>query len=209
MPTAHGFDEMHSTTLYHLNAYTYTDKAFNPDFPFDAATMEMWGNVIGAVEGKAGEPWREVEIDSASIPFVDEKSTNIALDYLVEHADAEEPFFLYFNTAKVHQPNLPHPHFEGSSLGKSKYLDSLVELDHRVGQVVDKVRELGIAENTLIIWTTDNGAWQDVYPDCGYTPYRRTKGTDYEGGSRVPAIAWCRAPSRPDGGTPRSSARST
>lgn len=52
------------------------------------------------------------------------------------------------------------------------------------------MRELGIAENTLIIWTTDNGAWQDVYPDCGYTPYRGTKGTDYEGGSRVPAIAW-------------------
>ncbi|MGZ4710294.1 MAG: sulfatase-like hydrolase/transferase, partial [Acidimicrobiales bacterium] len=69
-------------------------------------------------------------------------------------------------------------------------LDSLVELDHHVGQVVDKVRELGIAESTLIFWTTDNGAWQDVYPDCGYTPFRGEKGTDLEGGSRVPAIAW-------------------
>ena len=62
MPTAHGFDEMSNTTLYHLNAYTYTDPTFNPDFPFDdAETMKMWGNVIGAVEGKAGEPWREAE----------------------------------------------------------------------------------------------------------------------------------------------------
>ena len=59
-----------------------------------------------------------------------------------------------------------------------------------VGVVLDKVRELGIEQDTLIIWTTDNGAWQDVYPDCGYTPFRGTKGTDYEGGSRVPAIAW-------------------
>jgi arylsulfatase len=75
-------------------------------------------------------------------------------------------------------------------MAKSKYADSMVELDHHVGAVVDKVRELGIADNTLIVWTTDNGAWQDVYPDCGYTPFRGTKGTDYEGGSRVPAIAW-------------------
>ena len=75
-------------------------------------------------------------------------------------------------------------------MAKSKYADSLVELDHHVGVVVDKVRELGIEQDTLIIWTTDNGAWQDVYPDCGYTPFKGTKGTDYEGGSRVPAIAW-------------------
>jgi arylsulfatase A-like enzyme len=94
------------------------------------------------------------------------------------------------NTAKLHQPNLPHPDFEGRSMGKSKYLDSLVELDHNVGGVVDKLRELGIATNTLIFWTTDNGAMQAVYPDCGYTPFKGTKGTDYEGGSRVLAIAW-------------------
>jgi len=73
---------------------------------------------------------------------------------------------------------------------KSKYGDSLYELDARVGRIMDKVRELGIADNTLVIFTTDNGAWQDVYPDAGYTPFRGTKGTVREGGSRVPAIAW-------------------
>ena len=65
---------------------------------------------------------------------------------------------MYLNTAKLHQPNLPLPDFVGKSMAKSKYLDSLVELDHHVGQVVDKVRELGIDKNTLIFWTTDNGA---------------------------------------------------
>ena len=151
----------------------------------------MWGNVIGAVEGKAGEPWQEAEkLDSSKIPFIDEKSIKHATDYLDAHANGDNPFFLYLNTAKMHQPNLPHPDFVGKSMGKSKYLDSLVELDHHVGVVMDKVRELGIEQDTLIIWTTDNGAWQDVYPDCGYTPFRGTKGTDYEGGSRVPAIAW-------------------
>ena len=78
-----------NTTLYHLNAYTYTDPTFNPDFPFDdAETMKMWGNVIGAVEGKAGEPWREAEkLDAAKIPFIDEKSVQHAVSYLDAHAD--------------------------------------------------------------------------------------------------------------------------
>ena len=67
---------------------------------------------------------------------------------------------MYLNTAKLHQPNLPHPDFAGRSMGKSKFLDSLVELDHWVGVVADKVRELDIADETLIFWTTDNGARQ-------------------------------------------------
>src|SRR5207247_10058877 len=76
------------------------------------------------------------------------------------------------------------------SLSKSKYADSLVETDTRVGRVLDKVRALGLDKNTYVFWTTDNGAWQDVYPDAGYTPFRGTKGTVREGGNRVPAIAW-------------------
>jgi len=64
-----------------------------------------------------------------------------------------------------------------------------VELDSRVGHIMDKLRELGLDKNTLVFWTTDNGAWQDVYPDAGYTPFRGTKGADREGGKRVPAIA--------------------
>jgi arylsulfatase len=91
---------------------------------------------------------------------------------------------------KVHQPNMPHPDYVGKSMSKSKFADSMVELDARIGRIMDKVRALGISENTLVFWTTDNGAWQDVYPDAGYTPFRGTKGTVREGGVRVPAIAW-------------------
>jgi arylsulfatase len=65
-----------------------------------------------------------------------------------------------------------------------------VEADAHIGHVMDKIRELGLDKNTLVVWTTDNGAWQDVYPDAGYTPFRGTKGTVREGGNRVPAIAW-------------------
>jgi len=95
------------------------------------------------------------------------------------------------NFMKVHQPNMPHPDFIHQSLSKSKYADSLVENDTRIGRILDKVRALGLDKgNTLVFWTTDNGAWQDVYPDAGYTPFRGTKGTVREGGNRVPAIAW-------------------
>src|SRR5208283_2349216 len=85
---------------------------------------------------------------------------------------------------------LPAPEYIGKSLSKSKFADSVVELDSRVSRIMDKVRALGFDKNTLVFFTTDNGAWQDVYPDAGYTPFRGTKGTVREGGVRVPAIAW-------------------
>ena len=94
------------------------------------------------------------------------------------------------NFMKVHQPNMPHPDYIHKSMSKSKYADSVVELDARIGRIMDKIRSLPNASNTLVFYTTDNGAWQDVYPDAGYTPFRGTKGTLREGGNRVPAVAW-------------------
>jgi arylsulfatase len=85
---------------------------------------------------------------------------------------------------------MPAPEFEHKSLSKSKYADSVVENDTRIGRILDKVRALGLDKNTYVFWTSDNGAWQDVYPDAGYTPYRGTKGTLREGGNRVPSMAW-------------------
>ena len=94
------------------------------------------------------------------------------------------------NFMKVHQPNMPHPDFIHKSLSKSKYADSLVENDTRIGRVIDKVRALGLDKgNTLVFWTTDNGAWQDVYPRRGYTVPRH-QGHRARGGNRVPALAW-------------------
>jgi arylsulfatase len=123
------------------------------------------------------------------IPYVDEYIEKAALDYL-STAPKGKPFFMDINFMKVHQPNMPHPDYIGKSELKSKYGDSLVEMDARIGRIMDKIRQLGIADNTLVFFTTDNGAWQDVYPDAGYTPFRGTKGTVREGGARVPAIAW-------------------
>ena len=100
-----------------------------------------------------------------------------SLEYLDRNARSTQPFFMSINFMKVHQPNMPAPEFEHKSLSKSKYANSVVENDTRIGRILDKIRALGLDKNTYVFWTSDNGAWQDVYPDAGYTPFRGTKGT--------------------------------
>ncbi len=200
LPNAQGYDEMRYVGLYHLNAYTYADPTWFPDM--DPKLREMFARVTkGALSGKAGEPAKEdfkingqyvntPEKGVVGIPFFDGYIEKAALDFLDAGAKGGKPFFLNVNFMKVHQPNLPAPDFIHKSLSKSKYADSVVELDAHIGAIMDKLRALGLDKNTFVFYTTDNGAWQDVYPDAGYTPFRGTKGTVREGGNRVPAIAW-------------------
>nr|WP_310617331.1 arylsulfatase [Pantoea cypripedii] len=204
LPNAQGYDEMRYVGLYHLNAYTYADPTWFPDM--DPKLREMFARVTrGALSGKAGEaPHEDFKVNGqyvntpeingkegvVGIPFFDRYVEKASLEYLDAHAKDSKPFFMSINFMKNHQPNMPDPDFIGKSMSKSKYADSMVEMDARVGHIMDKVRSLGLDKNTLVVFTTDNGAWQDVYPDAGYTPFRGTKGTDREGGSRVPAIAW-------------------
>jgi arylsulfatase A-like enzyme len=211
LPNAHGYDEMKYVGLYHLNAYTYGDPTWFPDM--DPELRAMFQKVtVGSLSGKAGEkakedfkingqyvdePGKNVTLHGVTypdgvvgIPFFDKYVEEAAIEFLEKAAkDSSKPFFINVNFMKVHQPNLPAPEFEHKSLSKSKYADSVVELDARIGHIMDKLRALGLDKNTLVFWTTDNGAWQDVYPDAGYTPFRGTKGTVREGGNRVPAIA--------------------
>ncbi|QDV34504.1 arylsulfatase [Tautonia plasticadhaerens] len=190
LPIAHGFDVMRNTFLYHLNAYTYPLESFNPDM--DPALRATFAEITtGLLEGEAGRPAREVgKIDDDNISEIDVMTTDVSLEYLERFAGQDAPFLMSINFGKNHQPNIPARAFEGASPAKSKYADSVVELDHHIGQIMDKVRELGIEEDTLVFYTVDNGAWQDVHPDAGYTPFRGTKGTCREAGNRVPAIAW-------------------
>jgi arylsulfatase len=200
LPNAQGYDEMKYAGLYHLNAYTYADPTWFPDM--DPALRAMFTKVTkGAMSGNAGQTAREeFKVNGQyvntpaqgviGIPFFDEYVEKASLEYLDRAAKAGKPFFMSVNFMKVHQPNMPHPDFIHKSMSKSKYADSLLENDTRIGRLMDKVRALGIDKNTYVFWTTDNGAWQDVYPDAGYTPFRGTKGTVREGGNRVPALAW-------------------
>ena len=201
LPSAQGYDEMRYVGLYHLNAYTYADPTWFPDM--DPELRAMFQKVTtGSLSGKAGEKAKEdfkingQYVDTpdkgvVGIPYFDGYVEKASLEFLDQAAkNPSKPFFININFMKVHQPNLPHPDFIHKSPSKSKYADSLVENDTRIGHVLDKIRQLGLDKNTLVFWTSDNGAWQDVYPDAGYTPFRGTKGTVREGGVRVPAIAW-------------------
>jgi len=203
LPNAQGYDVMKYAGLYHLNAYTYGDPTWFPDM--DPALRTMFQKITkGAMSGNAGEtPVEEFKINGqyvdtpvidgkegvVGIPYFDGYVEKAALQFLDDAAKSDKPFFINVNFMKVHQPNMPAPEFQLKSMSKSKYADSIVELDTRIGRVMDKLKALGLDQNTLVFYTTDNGAWQDVYPDAGYTPFRGTKGTVREGGNRVPAIA--------------------
>src|SRR5215212_2388367 len=204
LPNAQGYDEMKYCGLYHLNAYTYADPTWFPDMPADL--RELFQKVTkGAMSGNAGQPAKEEfkvngqyvntpVIDGkegvVGIPFYDSYVEKATVDFLDQPAKTpDKPFFINANFMKVHQPNIPAPEFEHKSMSKSKYADSVVELDTRIGRIMDKLRATGLDQNTLVFYTTDNGAWQDVYPDAGYTPFRGPKGPVREGGNRVPAIA--------------------
>lgn len=198
LPNAQGYDVMKYVGLYHLNAYTYADPTWFPDMPEDL--REMFAKVTkGSLSGKAGEkPTEDFKINGqyvdtpdegvVGIPFFDSYVEKAAIEFLEDAAGKDEPWYINVNFMKVHQPNLPAPEYQGKSISKTKYADSIVELDSRIGNILAKLDELGEADNTIVFYTTDNGAWQDVYPDAGYTPFRGTKGTVREGGNRVPAM---------------------
>ncbi|MBB4297447.1 arylsulfatase [Rhizobium leguminosarum] len=213
LPIAQGYDEMKYVGLYHLNAYTYADPTWFPDM--DPELRAMFQKVTkGSLSGKAGGEVKEdfkingqyvntPVIDGkegvVGIPFFDGYVEKAAIEFLdTASKKPDQPFFINVNFMKVHQPNMPAPEFEHKSLSKSKYADSIVELDTHIGRIMDKLRETGMDRNTLVFYTTDNGAWQDVYPDAGYTPFRGTKGTLREGGNRVPAIAVWPGKIKPD-----------
>lgn len=191
MPIAHGYDKMENTFLYHLNAFTYAMPQFNPQ-ETPAQRKFFLDSTIGILEGVAGGKAKEVlsmkdmtPEDLANLDVVTQQKSVAELERL---SKAGKPFFMSINWAANHQPNLPSKDFVGKSAVKNKYGDKVVELDFHTGAILKKIKELGIEDNTLIVYTVDNGAWQDVHPDAGMTPFRGTKGTDRDGGWRVPAF---------------------
>jgi len=193
-PTAHGFDEMYHMLPYYAGVYAYDYLALQPDFPLhNQKFMEYWNKVnLSEWSGQAGQAPQitKKKFGYADLATIDNTMREDAVNYIKKHAKDEKPFFMYLCFMKVHNPNNPSPRFKGKSPGGGNYLDSLMELDDNSGQVLQAIRDAGIAENTLVVWTTDNGAWIDAWPDAGYTPFRGMKGTSFEGGFRCPAIAW-------------------
>jgi arylsulfatase A-like enzyme len=190
LPTVHGFDEFFGN-LYHLNA---EEEPELPDYPKDPAFKKKFGprGVLHCTsDGKGGQKIKDTgPLTKKRMETIDEEITAKALEWMEKQAKADQPFFLWYNSTAMHF----RTHVAEKNLGKSgqdEYSDRMVTHDEQIGQILDKLDELGIADNTIVMYSTDNGSENDTWPDAANTPFRSQKDTNWEGGWRVPAfIRW-------------------
>jgi len=186
LPTNHGFDEFFGN-LYHLNA---EEEPENPDYPRDPEFAKKFGP-RGVIHSFAdGRITDTGPLTRRRMETIDEEVTAKALDFMERAAKADKPFFLWWNSTRMHI----FTHLKQESEGKTGlgiYADGMVEHDGHVGQVLAKLKELGLDENTIVMYSTDNGAEAFSWPDGGTTMFRGEKNTNWEGGYRVPCmIRW-------------------
>ena len=184
LPTNHGFDEFFGN-LYHLNAEEEPEDA---DYPKDPAFKKQFGPrgvVHSYADGKIEDTG---PLTIKRMETVDEEFTAAAIDFMDRQHKAGKPFFCYFNSTRMHIWTHLKPESEGKT-GLGLEADGMVEHDGMVGQLLKKLDELGIVENTIVVYTTDNGAELMTWPDGGSTPFRGEKATNWEGGFRVPTVS--------------------
>ena len=190
LPTNHGFDEFFGN-LYHLNA---EEEPEDPDYPTDPAFKEKFGprGVLHCfADGKSGQKIEDTgPLTKKRMETIDDEVTEHALRFIDKAHDAGEPFFLWYNTAAMHFRTHTAEKHKGKS-GQGFYNDAMVAHDENIGLMLDKLDELGIAEDTIVMYSTDNGVHYNTWPDAGITPFRSEKNTNWEGGWRVPAfVRW-------------------
>ncbi|PWS36813.1 arylsulfatase [Falsiroseomonas bella] len=190
LPTMHGFDEFFGS-LYHLNA---EDEPENPDYPRNPefrrqfgprGVLKSWANPDGTQRIENTGP-----LNMKRMETVDQEFLASALDFIDRAHAANRPFFTWFNSTRMHVWTRLQESSRGVT-GLGVYADGMVEHDGHVGQLLKKLDDLGITENTIVLYTTDNGAEVMSWPDGGNTPFRGEKATAWEGGFRAPAaIRW-------------------
>jgi arylsulfatase A-like enzyme len=199
LPTVHGFDEFFGN-LYHLNA---EEEPENPDYPKNPEFKKNFGprGVLlckatdkddPTVDPRFGKVGKQTIKDTGPLTkkrmeTVDEEITAAALDFIERQHKAGKPFFCWWNSTRMHV----YTHLKKESEGKTGlglYPDGMVEHDGHVGQLLKKLDDLGIADNTIVMYSTDNGAEVCTWPDGGTTPFRGEKNTNWEGGYRVPCV---------------------
>lgn len=199
LPTVHGFDEFYGN-LYHLNA---EEEPENSDYPKDPEFKKKFGprGVIESfasdkddptVDGRNGRIGKQTIKDTGPLTkkrmeTIDEEVTARTLDFLTRAKKADKPFFCWYNTTRMHIWTHLKPASDGKT-GLGIGADAMTEHDGMVGEVLNKLKELGLEENTIVIYTTDNGAEVFSWPDGGMTPFRSEKNSNWEGGYRVPML---------------------
>lgn len=199
LPTVHGFDEFFGN-LYHLNA---EEEPENADYPKDPRFRQKFGprgvlhcwaidNDDPTVDPQYGRVGKQKIENTGPLTVkrmetIDDEFTDAAADWMKKQVQAGKPFFCYYNSTRMHI----FTHLKPESVGKTGLgleADGMVEHDGHVGQLLDELDELGIASNTIVIYTSDNGAEMMSWPDGGSTPYRGEKATGWEGAYRVPTL---------------------
>jgi len=200
LPTVHGFDE-YSGVLYHLNAL---EEPENVDYPKNPAFLAEFGprNVINSWATVEDDPtvdprWGRVgkqrieddgPLGKKRMETYDEETLENSLAFIDKAVKEDKPFFLWHNTTRMHVFTHLSPKYQAMVAEKGFYGAGMTETDDHVGELLKKLDDLGIADNTIVIYSTDNGAEVFSWPDGGTTPFRGEKATTWEGGFRVPAV---------------------
>ena len=187
LPTMHGFDEFFGN-LYHLNA---EEEPENPDYPKDPKFREKFGP-RGVLKCKAGgKNGQRIEntgpLTTKRMETIDEEFLEGAKEFIKRRHKSGDPWFCYFNSTRMHI----FTHLKKASRGKTGhglYPDGMVEHDGHVGQLLKLLDDLGVTDNTIVVYTTDNGAECFTWPDGGTTPFKGEKATNWEGAFRVPCV---------------------
>jgi len=204
LPTVHGFDEFFGN-LYHLNAEEEPEMANYPpaeDFPNfrarfgprgvihswatdvdDATEQPRWGR-IGSQRIEDTGPLTKKRMET-----IDDEILEHATDFIDRKHAGGTPFFVWFNTTHMHAFTHPKPESLGQAgRWQSPYHDTMIDHDKVVGALLDQLDELGIADDTIVIYSTDNGPHMNTWPDAGMTPFRSEKNTNWEGAFRIPEV---------------------
>ncbi len=196
LPTVHGFDEFMGS-LYHLNA---EEEPENRDYPRDMVLangktfLETFGP-RGVIHSKAdGQGGQTIEnlgpLTKKRMETIDEETLAAAKDFIRRQAEAGQPFFCWWNGTRMHFRTHVKPEHIGIS-GQDEYSDGMVEHDMHVGELLALIDELGLTDNTIVQYSTDNGPHYNTWPDAGTTPFRGEKNSNWEGAFRVPCfIKW-------------------
>jgi arylsulfatase len=199
LPTVHGFDNFLGN-LYHLNA---EEEPENPDYPKNPEFKKRFGprgvlktkatdkddDTVDPRFGKVGKQTIEETgaLTKKRMETIDTEITDAALDFIDRAHKADKPFFVWWNSTRMHIWTHLSPEYKDKT-GLGVYPDGMMEQDADVGRLLKKLDDLGIADNTIVMYSTDNGAETFTWPDGGTTPFRNEKNTNWEGGYRVPCL---------------------
>ena len=190
LPTMHGFDEFFGS-LYHLNA---EEEPEHRDYPKNPEFLKKFGprGVLKAkADGKGGQTIENTgPLTKKRMETIDEETVAAAKEFIQRQAKAGQPFFVWWNASRMHF----RTHVKAENLGKSgqdEYSDGMVEHDAHVGELLKVIDDLGLGNNTIVMYSTDNGPHYNTWPDAGTTPFRSEKNSNWEGAYRVPTfVRW-------------------